>query len=456
MSRRRLNMKKILPLAAAALMFPAFSGEDFTAPPMMTLHPDSRLETYSGFNGFSQLTTETVKPLPLVPADAHVRLATDGKTLRINASSEFGPRGIFARVNPPAGGAMVFRDDSYELVILPNPKDKSESYHIYINGKGAVHSNAMENGKYKDWKPAKTVKNDFTGDSWQMVLDLPLAQFGLDKLKPGQAFGLRICRNWRNLNLKFYDGGMQSTWNQMRATFLGVEKLPLVVIQPDSPAVDFFSIVTKKERKPDCRFRITNPSRKKQTWLAEYRHELELSQPAGGNLELTLNPGESRIVPMPIPQVLNNERVMTRLTVKSADGKTVFYNRSAAWKQGKEKDFFAGTDKNLVYVMPQMAYYPSTNKMRIQVNCKAEKNLEKLKKLRAEITMENGKKIAEFDLPKPDANRISDTVVQLPDLKEITRTKNPSGKYKMSLISEGLGYKPIVIPFATGCPKAFT
>ena len=222
-------MKKTILTAVGALLLPlAVGAKDFTEPPMVSLHPSADLETYSGFNGFSPYLFNLEAPSVLIPADAHVQLATDGKTLRFNAASELGQRGLLARVNPPAGGKMVFRDDSYEILLFPRPEDKSEHYHFYINGKGAVFAIATKNGKQADWKIEKKFKSEVTGNTWNFQLDLPLEQFGIKELKPGQAFGLRICRNWRNLNLKYYDGGIQSTWNQIRSAFNDVEKLPLV------------------------------------------------------------------------------------------------------------------------------------------------------------------------------------------------------------------------------------
>lgn len=442
-------MKNNILAAMGALLLPltAAAAKDFTAPPLISLHPSANLEMYSGFNGFSPYLFNTKKPSVLIPADARVQLATDGKTLRINAACELGPKGLLARVNPPAGGAMVFRDDSYEIIVFPRPDDKTENYHFYINGKGAVHAIAMKNGKYIDWKMEKKFKSDYADGTWNMVLDLPLAQFGIKNLKPGQAFGLRICRNFRNLNLKYYDGGIQATWNQMRAAFIDVERLPLVYYRPDAPAVDFFSVVTRKERAPDCKFRITNPSSKPQTFYAEFKHVLEKSQPGSGKLTIKLAAKESKVFEMPIPQVLGNEKVLTKLEVRSADKKTLFYHRSLCWQQGKDEEFFGSLGGNLVYIMPSIAYYPSTNKMRVQANCKAEKNLAKLKKLRVLISTEKDVKIAEFELPAPNKEKMSEGLFQLPDLKKYTQTKNPSGKYKVSLIAEGLKYKPIVVPF---------
>lgn len=439
-------MKKVFSMAAGMLLSLAVA-KDFTVTPFVSLSPSKDLKTYSGFNGFSRYEFNLEKPSLLAPADAHVQLATDGKTLRINAACELGPKGLLARVNPPAGGIMVFRDDCYEIVVFPRPNDKTENYHFFINGKGAVYARAMKNGKFAAWKLTKKFKSEYSGDTWHLQLDLPLEQFGIKELKPGQAIGLRICRNWRNLNLKYYEGCIQSTWNQLRAAFIDVEKLPLVYYRPDAPAVDFFRVVTRKERKPDCQFRITNPSSKKQTFYAEYRHKLERSQPSAGNWMIELAPGESKVFEMPIPQVLNDEQVLTCLVVKSADKKTTFYYRACAWKQGKDNEFFAQLNGDLVYITPRMAYYPSTNKIRIQLNCKAEKNLAKLKKIRAVISTDKDVRIAEFELPMPDAEKMSEGIFQLPDLKEYTRTKNPSGKYKLSLIAEGLGYKPLVIPF---------
>ena len=441
-------MKKTILTAVGALLLPlAVGAKDFTEPPMVSLHPSADLETYSGFNGFSPYLFNLEAPSVLIPADAHVQLATDGKTLRFNAASELGQRGLLARVNPPAGGKMVFRDDSYEILLFPRPEDKSEHYHFYINGKGAVFAIATKNGKQADWKIEKKFKSEVTGNTWNFQLDLPLEQFGIKELKPGQAFGLRICRNWRNLNLKYYDGGIQSTWNQIRSAFNDVEKLPLVYCRPEAPAVDFFSVVTRGDRSPDCKFRITNPSSKEQTFYAEYRHVLEKSQPGSGNWMIKLGPKESKVFAMEIPQVLGNEKVLTKLEVRSADKKTLFYRRALCWQQGKDEEFFGTRSGDLVYIMPNLAYYPSTNKMRVQVNCKAEKNLAKLKKLRVVVATEKDEKIAEFELPAPDKDKMSEGLFQLPDLKEYTRTKNPSGKYKMSVLADGLGYKPIVIPF---------
>jgi hypothetical protein len=430
-----------------ALSLLAAPVENFTEPPLMSLHPDPGLNVCSGFNGFCQLTTDVAKPMPLAPADCHLQLSTDGKTLRIKAESELGSKGLLARVNPPSGGALVFKDDCYEIIVVPNPEDDTKIYHLFVNGKGAVYSKCRENGTFVPWVPERTVKSDYKGETWKFQLDLPLQQFGIEQLSPGQAIGLRVCRNWRNLDPKYYDGCIQSTWCQMRAAFFSTEKLPRVYLLPDAPAVDFFRVVTKTERKPDPQFRITNTSAIKQTYLAEYRHVLERSQPSSGNLQVSLNPGESKVIPMPIPQVLGDELVSTKLTVFSPDKKTVFYHRAIAWYQGQKGDFFAKKDASAVLVIPRIAFYPSTNKMRIQVNFKAETKLDQLKSAHVEIATAAGQKIGTYPVPKPDEERLSEMLVQLPDLKEYTAAKNPAGTYKMSLITDGLGYAPIVIPF---------
>ena len=104
-------MNRIISLAAGLLLPLAAAAKDFTTTPFISLHPSADLKTYSGFNGFQPYEFNLEKPSVMVPADAHVQLATDGKTLRINAACELGPKGLLARVNPPSGGAMVFRDD---------------------------------------------------------------------------------------------------------------------------------------------------------------------------------------------------------------------------------------------------------------------------------------------------------------------------------------------------------
>lgn len=425
----------------------------FSTPPRITLGKspavkidgnisDAETKYAAGMMGFCSLRSSKV--LELVPADAKFNISTDGRNLYISAISQIGENGILQRASR-GYNSRATGDDTYEFIIIPDPKsDKTTIYQLIANNKGAYYTIAKKNGNPIVWKPVVDIKGSVKNKKWYFEIAMPLAAIGIDEFKDGQEIGIRICRNWKRLKPQFGGNwGLQSSWSQNKAQFFSNFTIPTIVYRKSAPVVRFLSL--QKGNSPDVKVSIFNPAATPVTLNFRYMITPSSSQSVDSSDKVILKANETKIIPLSLPQADINEKLKTYFEVTSADGKDVYYRRGFSWSLNKQ-DIFAGKMSNEERISCKYAFYPSTNQMFIQINGSALQKISDLKGAKVSVSAKNGRKIAETDLNDVKKG-IIEHLWQLPDLKKITETSNPSGIYTLTVNYKGASSKPVVRDF---------
>ena len=442
-------MKKTASLAAALAVcaVTVFAEEQFMyAPPRATvikmeqapvidgIISEAERKSSAGMFGFVRVSAGNRL---LFPADARFNVGTDGRVLYISAECETGPDGILSRARKGRAGRAACRDDSFEFVFIPNPREPAPSiYHIIVNNKGGYMSTARKGAEAMAWEPSFTSSGQVKDGIWTYEAAFPLSNFGLNELQDGQEIGLRICRNWKRTVKSFGgDSGTQSSWSQIPASFFSADGIGLVGFRDSAPVVRFLSLT--KEGKPDMKVSLRNPSDREMTLSIRYQNKPSNSQSVDWKGEVRLKPGETRIEKLTMPQVTEQETVETNFEVAGADGKDVFYRRAFRWSPEKPKIFAAASAGTSDLVSLKFAYYPSTDQMFLRIDAGGLKAPAGLGKLTAVVKDGTGREIARIGLSPLDREAISETLWKLPSLKEITKKENPSGEYLLTVTSDG-------------------
>ncbi|GEM_PF-2566376 len=109
--------------------------------------------------------------------------------------------------NDPGGGLLanaterdgsVYSDDSVELILHPQEKDKDSAYHIIINNNGAIfdrkHSYPANHADLAWNISGMKVGTRAESGWWDLEVKIPLSEIG----SPGYHFKMNVARNWRN------------------------------------------------------------------------------------------------------------------------------------------------------------------------------------------------------------------------------------------------------------------
>ena len=374
------------------------------------------------------------KMMLLAPVDVKFNIGTDGRALYLSAVCEVGPRGILERARAGRAGERAFLDDCFEFVFVPDPREKMPSiYHIIINNKGGYMTSARKGSSNIAWNPNFSSKGRIADGKWIFEAAFPVTEFGLNELKPGQEFGVRFCRNWKQTTREFGgQWGIQSSWSQDKCAFFSTDALPIVVYEPGAPVIRFLSVTAKG--KPDMKLSVQNPDQKDLTLQLAYEHKPSESQSMSLRDTLTLKPGEKRILTLPTAQVTEKESVSTGVALSSADGRKVYYRRAFRWSPARPQ-FFLPAEGEQSKIALKYAFYPEKNNLYIQMDFSALRNA-KVKALKGTVTGKDGNLVAEAELPAPEKEMV-EYLWQLPDMREYTREKNPSGEYQLKVTVSG-------------------
>ncbi len=423
------------PRATGGLMqTPVIDGE---------IHPDE-LKYTAGMYGFCGRQRKLEKIMKLIPADARFNIGTDGQMLYIAVSCPTGPNGILQRARPGRGG-MVFLDDSFEFVFVPNPDAKiPDIYHIALNNRGAYMTAARIANANSAWTPEFQYKGKIKDGRWTCEAAVPLHSIGIPKLKDGQEIGIRVCRNWRRMSRDFGGGkGLQSSWSQIRCAFFDSVSIPVFRFSTQAPVIQFLNL--KKGKTPDLRVSLFNPTDHAMTLRTSYEHRPSSSQSISNQETLTLAAGEKRILQLPVSQITSGETVTTGFAVASADGKTVHYRRAFRWDLESPEIFAAADNPDKDRVALKYAYYPESDELFLQLDFTAA-DIKQLKQIKAELLDKSGSRIAETVMPAVK-NHLSELLWRIPSLKEYTLKHNPDGIYRIRITAEGLPGMELVREF---------
>ena len=140
-------MKEKIKMAALGLSLAA--GVCSAAPVNpVTLTPEVCIPLAADWNDTAHMAgmdgIHCLKQKTLISQNIKFYFGTNGKSIFLVSEAETGPGGVRQRGRTPA---MVINDDTYELVLVPNPDDpRSPIYHMIINNRGSLYSLARKEG----------------------------------------------------------------------------------------------------------------------------------------------------------------------------------------------------------------------------------------------------------------------------------------------------------------------
>jgi len=270
---------------------------------------------------------------------------------------------------------IVF-DDSIEVWIDPTPgSEHGQSFQMLANAAGRVAYKHHGRGNVPEqpaWAGNWKVANGFHAGHWHCEVAVPIASLPLPKVPNLRevtqgAWGINLCRNWKN-PWAFSSTGGGAYAPTDRFTFA-----------PDALAI-------AHENRGDA-------------FIGDIHHALVLSNPMATpiavkaalalkrdvmpeliNSEMvTLAPGERKEVAIKAKDDATRKFDLT-LSVTSPDGKTVHYQRTVTWQKG-EPWRWTTKKKEVLPIDFQFAYYPYRNAMRVLAdvsNLPQDAKLEKL------------------------------------------------------------------------------
>jgi hypothetical protein len=263
---------------------------------------------------------------------------------------------------------LVF-DDSIEVWIDPTPgSEHGQAFQLLANAAlrptqgGMSLSNAAGRTAYKhhgrgnvaenpawqgDWK----VANGFHGGWWHCEIEVPIGDLAPGRTADQNAWGINLCRNWKN-PWAFSSTGGGGYAPSGRFTFA-----------PDALAIAHESRSDAFVGDIHHALVLRNPTAAPITVKTALSLKRDVMPELINSEILTLAPGEKKEVAIKAKDDATRKFELA-LSVASADGKTVYYQRSIAWQKG-EPWRWTTKKKEVLPIDFQFAYYPYRNEMRV-------------------------------------------------------------------------------------------
>ncbi len=442
-------MIKILTLVCVSLAVAAKSEQKFFSPelslPLMKKTPIiDGVFTPEEWKGAAQMERFNWLSKDLFPADAKFLVGADNKNLYIVTICETGPEGISQKVQSSPDNAMAYLDDYVELVIIPSAgKSKGTVHHMIINNKGALFSRAQRSNKsFIKWRPEKMLSKGIVKNKvWTFEMAIPWEDFGVSTGTKLSSIGLRICRGWRGIAGKNHT--VQTNWTPQKVAFFSNIMMPVINFQANAPVVKVLQLKDSRTSKDaNIEISVYNPGKKTidvKTWIKI--HPLN-SQDITEEKTLAISPGKTKIASLKTTP-LNNEKLSTFIKVTSPDNKKVFYSRAFRWEVDRPKKIFASKDDTSSLYAAKFAFYPSFNKLVLNVDTSSIKKRDKVTKVTVDLLDQDGKKLETYKLP-PMKNYITEIIVDTPNLKALSEKRGGKADYKL-VFKVLAGNKPIVV-----------
>ena len=257
-------------------------------------------------------------------------LAADRRNLYVAVRSEMPPTGRLVATKKRRGDAVV-SDDGVELWIAPPDKGRLSNsplgkgyFQVIVNSLGTLFDRHWDPGyglPPRAWNVKAVTATGFHDGCWEMEMALPLAQFGLDGLVEGEAWGVNLARNWKQ------------PWVQAALPAIGDfsdrNAYVPVVFDSAAPAVQMRALGGLQEGKPQIEVAVGNPSGKPAQVVVSarvlagdtvlLRREQTLAVPAGGEKSVTFT---DAFAPP--------ERGTLELTVADPSGAVTWWRRTLA------------------------------------------------------------------------------------------------------------------------------
>jgi len=300
---------------------------------------------------------------------------------------------------------LVF-DDSVEVWIDPTPgSEHGQTFQMLANPlghKGYKHHGRGNVREEPTWQGNWKVANGFHGGWWHCEIEVPLAEIAPNRTADQGAWGINLCRNWKN-PWAFSSTGSGGYAPSDRFTFA-----------PDAPAIAHESRGDAFLGDIQHVLVLSNPTAAPITVKAALSLKRDVMPELANSEILTLAPGDKREVAIKAKDDATRKFELA-LSVTAPDGKTVYHQRSLAWQKGEPWRWTTKKEE----VLPidfQFAYYPYRNEMRVLVDASNLPQDAKLEKLTCAIrpkgrrpvksvvfdAFRDGRQELEFPLPHLD------------------------------------------------------
>lgn len=252
----------------------------------------------------------------------------------------------------------IVYDDSIEVWIDPTPGAESgRTFQMLANALGRLGFKMHARGNVREdaaWRGRWQVANGLHDGYWHCEIAVPIADVAPNRRADEGAWGINLCRNWKQpWQFSSLGGGAYAP-----------EDLRFVFVRDATPAVAHEHRSDPATGDVNSVLVLTNPTPKPLNVRAEMRLTRDLMPEIKSDETLSLQPNERREVALRVKDESSRKFDLT-LCVTSADGKTVFYDRVSKWQRG-DKDWKWTTAKTIkLPVDVQFAYYPYLNRMRI-------------------------------------------------------------------------------------------
>ncbi len=252
---------------------------------------------------------------------------------------------------------IVF-DDSIEVWIDPTPgSEHGQALQMLANAAGRTAYKHHGRGNVAEdptWQGNWKVANGFHAGHWHCEVEVPIANLpqvaNLREVTQG-AWGINLCRNWKNPWAFSSTGGGGYTPSD-RFTFA-----------PDAPAIAHESRADAFLGDINHALILRNPTTAPIAVKAALSLKRDVMPELINSEMITLAPGEKKEVAIKAKDDATRKFELT-LSVASPDGKTVHYQRSVAWQKG-EPWRWTTKKKEVLPIDFQFAYYPYKNAMRV-------------------------------------------------------------------------------------------
>ena len=357
-------------------------------------------------------------------------VAATADTLFVAVRSQLPSEGSLA-AEVAADSLKAVYDDAIEVFVNPTPDaPRQVDYQMLANslGKGGygVHTKggAEENAAWQGgWRQASSLHDGW----WDFECAIPLASMpaaGAGRKATDGTWKINLTRDWKN----------PWEWSSLSAEggAFAFSGCVFKFVAEGTPAVQVTAAGDPFVAPFEHVMRVHNPSGQALNLVASLALTRNNMPELREEAPLKLAPGETKEVRLKAPADDPTTHFALRALVRSADAKTIFYDRKTAWPKGKPYTYVAGKKKGEAQpIQFSFAYHPYNDFLWIVVDINGLAKDARLRRLRAVVREKGtGKEVSRVaEIPVMEfRNGRQELSLELPQLE---------GEYEIAMKGEG-------------------
>ncbi|HEY3321619.1 MAG TPA: glycoside hydrolase domain-containing protein [Planctomycetota bacterium] len=343
-------------------------------------------------------------------------------TIFVAIRSQLPDEGTLA-ADPQKDSLKAVFDDAVEVFVNPTPdaEDKVD-YQFLVNslGKGGYDVHAA--GKAAPdvaWKGNWTQAHGMHDGYWHFECALPLDSIAKGRKATDGAFTINVCRDWKN----------PWEWSSLSGGY-ALAGCRFTFVNAPAPAVQYSCAADPLVAAFDGVLTLRNPSKEPIELNALMRLDRNRMPELIAQDTVKLAPGAQQQLTIKVPGDDPTTRYQLRIAVKSADGKTTFYDRETIWQRAKALRWLANKKPEVLPLDFRFAYYPYLNKLRIAADVSGLPKEARLQGLSADVRKKEDRTVVKsvlFPVDKFKEGR-QELAIELPPLQ---------GEYEIALKAKG-------------------